>query len=246
MEEPTATIFAMLFHSHLTSLENMLLTQLLRIDMKVIEHMDSLQERPLTSHNTSNLMPAARKNEEKLSQCAWIIQWLCTEKLQRILCCLPWCCFSDLSLDDAKTHAKISSPELEIYISIHLCSYCNQLYQTSLPITVTNSIHISEEEKGETLILKSPQTTEEQKIFTVLIFTWKVKLFCVSSSKTKTNTRTCMILTSCHTNTSPLSPSPSAPCNGKNIQPRWSLSASSSSAKTAVQDPKVAVSDPTC
>jgi hypothetical protein len=52
MEEPTATIFAMLFHSHLTSLENMLLTQLLGIDMKVIEHMDSLQERPLTSHNT--------------------------------------------------------------------------------------------------------------------------------------------------------------------------------------------------
>ncbi len=176
MEEPTATIFAMLFHSHLTSLENMLLTQLLRIDMRVIEHMDSLQERPLTSHNTSNVMPAARKYEEKLSQCTWIIQWLCTQKLQRILCCLPWCCFSDLSLDDAKTHAKISSPELEIYISIHLCSYCNQLYQTSLPITVTNSVHISEEEKGETLILKSPQKTEEQKIFTVLIFTWKVKL----------------------------------------------------------------------
>ncbi len=52
-----------------------------------------------------------------------------------------------------------------MYISIHLCSYCNKLYQTSLPITVTNSIHIGEEEKGETLILKSAQTTEEQKIY---------------------------------------------------------------------------------
>ncbi len=118
-------------------------------------------------HHTIHQMwrPAARKNEEQLSQCAWIIQWLCTQKLQRILCCLPWCCFSDLSLDDAKTHAKMSSPELEIYISIHLCSYCNQLYQTSLPITVTNSIHIGEEEKRETRILKCPQTTEEQKIY---------------------------------------------------------------------------------